>query len=112
MSNCWERFRWTAPTNTRVLVCDHTGDVFIAKVAALRWRDEADRLIDRPLWWQSLPESPREEHRQSRSAGARRERDWLREGPGFQPSAATAASVTATLHMSSPVTAIAAIGNG
>jgi hypothetical protein len=51
----------TAPTNTRVLVSDDKGNVFIARAATLRWRDEADRLIDRPRWWQSLPEPPREE---------------------------------------------------
>ena len=56
----WEPIK-TAPTNTRVLVCDDTGDVFIAKVTTLRWRDEAGRLINPPVWWQPLPEPPSEE---------------------------------------------------
>ncbi len=37
------------------------GKVFVARSLALRWRDEADRLINRPRWWQSLPSPPGEE---------------------------------------------------
>jgi hypothetical protein len=58
----WEPIK-TAPTNRRVLVADDKGSVFIAKAATLRWRDDADRLIDRPRWWQSLPEPPSEASR-------------------------------------------------
>jgi hypothetical protein len=47
--------------NRRVLVCDDKGKVFVARASTLRWRDEADRLINRPKWWQSLPEPPSEE---------------------------------------------------
>jgi hypothetical protein len=46
--------------NRRVLVCDDKGKVF-ARSSTLRWRDEADRLINRPKWWQSLPEPPSDE---------------------------------------------------
>jgi hypothetical protein len=46
--------------NRRVLVADDKGNVFIARAATLRWRDEADRLINRPKWWQSLPQPPSE----------------------------------------------------
>jgi hypothetical protein len=42
----WESIK-TAPTNRRVLVCDDKGKVFVARASTLRWRDEADRLIDR-----------------------------------------------------------------
>jgi hypothetical protein len=56
----WEPIK-TAPTNRRVLVCHDKGKVFVARPSTLRWRDEADRLIDRPRWWQSLPEPPSEE---------------------------------------------------
>jgi hypothetical protein len=44
--------------NRRVLFCDDKGNVFIARSATLRWRDQADRLIERPRWWQSLPSAP------------------------------------------------------
>jgi hypothetical protein len=47
--------------NKRVLVADDNGKVFVARASTLRWRDEADRLINRPKWWQSLPEPPSEE---------------------------------------------------
>jgi hypothetical protein len=56
----WEPIK-TAPMNRRVLVCDDKGKVFIARSSTLRWRDKADRLIDRPRWWQSLPSPPNEE---------------------------------------------------
>ena len=56
----WEPIT-TAPMNRRVLVCDDKGKVFVAGAVTLRWRDEADRLIDRPKWWQSLPEPPGKE---------------------------------------------------
>ena len=56
----WEPIK-TAPTNRRVLVADDKGKVFVARASSLRWRDEADRLIDRPRWWQSLPQPPGEE---------------------------------------------------
>jgi hypothetical protein len=32
--------------------------MFIARAAILRWRDEADRLIDPVRWWMPLPEAP------------------------------------------------------
>jgi hypothetical protein len=41
--------------NRRVLVADDKGKVFVARASTLRWRDEADRLINRPKWWQ-LPD--------------------------------------------------------
>ncbi len=51
----WQPIR-TAPPNTRVLVHDKRGHVQIARVAALRWYDDADRLIDPPVRWMSLPD--------------------------------------------------------
>jgi hypothetical protein len=54
----WEPIK-TAPINRLVLFCDDKGNVFIARSSTLRWR--ADRLIDCPRWWQSLPSRPSEE---------------------------------------------------
>jgi hypothetical protein len=54
----WEPIE-TAPMNRRVLVCDDNGKMFVARSSTLRWRDEADRLVNRPKWWQSLPQPPR-----------------------------------------------------
>jgi hypothetical protein len=81
----WEPIK-PAPMNRRVLVCDDKGNVFIAKAATLRWRDETDRLIDRPRWWQSLPSPPSEEVPARRSTYHRSGRMlWLRaaEWPAF-----------------------------
>ena len=50
----------TAPTNTRVLVCSENGHVQIARLATLRWYDDADGLIGRPRWWMPLPTVPTE----------------------------------------------------
>lgn len=52
-----------APMNRRMLVCDDKGKVFVTRASTLRWRDEADRLIKRPKWWQSLPSPPSEDGR-------------------------------------------------
>jgi hypothetical protein len=69
----WQPIR-TAPSNTRVLVCDDKGNVFIARASTLRWRDEADRLVDRPLWWQPLPQAPVNEFKTSQSTKRRKGR--------------------------------------
>ena len=50
----WQPFK-TAPANTRVLVHDDRGHVQIARSVALRWYDDADRLIDPPVRWMALP---------------------------------------------------------
>jgi hypothetical protein len=51
----------TAPANKRVLICDHKGQVRIARLAVLRWYDDADTLIGRPVWWMPLPALPSEQ---------------------------------------------------
>jgi hypothetical protein len=56
----WEPIK-TAPAGKRVLVSDERGNVRIARAGALRWYDEADRLIERPRWWITLPKPPSEE---------------------------------------------------
>ena len=55
----WEPIK-TAPSNTRVLVCGDKGHVQIARLASLRWYDDADTLIGRPRWWMPLPAIPSE----------------------------------------------------
>jgi len=51
----------TAPSGQRVLVCDDKGDVKIAQLMVLRWLDDSDTLIGRPLWWMPLPDIPKSE---------------------------------------------------
>jgi hypothetical protein len=47
----------TAPSNVRILV-SNGHRVFIARCGAIRWYDDADRLIQRPDLWMPLPEAP------------------------------------------------------
>jgi hypothetical protein len=49
----------TAPSGVRVLVCDDKARVQIAQLMVLRWLDDSDTMIGRPLWWMPLPEAPK-----------------------------------------------------
>jgi hypothetical protein len=66
--------------NRRVLVCDDKGKVFVARASTLRWRDEADRLIDRPRWCRSLPEPPGEASRPGTESKAQEVKAELKVG--------------------------------
>jgi hypothetical protein len=48
----------TAPSNQRILVCGDRGHVKIARQGKLRWYDDAESLIARPVWWMPLPAAP------------------------------------------------------
>ena len=48
----------TAPSNQRILVCDDRGHVKVARQGKLRWYDDAETLIARPIWWMPLPAAP------------------------------------------------------
>jgi hypothetical protein len=55
----WQPIK-SAPEGERVLVCARRGNVLIARSVALRWYDDAERLLDSPRWWMPLPEAPAE----------------------------------------------------
>jgi hypothetical protein len=62
----------TAPSGQRVLVCDDKGRVKIAQLMVLRWVDDSDTTIGRPVWWMPLPEPPKSEPMaKERPSGAR-----------------------------------------
>ncbi len=69
----WEPIK-IAPMNRRLLVWDDKGKVFVARSSTLRWRNEANRLIDRPRWWQSLPSPASEEAPAKRTKQSRKSR--------------------------------------
>jgi hypothetical protein len=50
----------TAPSNQRILICDDRGHVKVARQGKLRWYDDAETLIARPIWWMPLPAAPSE----------------------------------------------------
>jgi hypothetical protein len=50
----------TAPPRTRVLVANEGGRVQVARRAPVRWYDDADSMINPPVWWMPLPEAPAE----------------------------------------------------
>jgi hypothetical protein len=82
----WQPIK-TAPSNTRVLVADERGNVFIARVATLRWYDDADRLIDPPVRWMALPPAGDRDRPQAELKGGNR--SLSKGGIGNVPAVAT-----------------------